>query len=262
MAKYIKNTTGSTVTYLGQDIAASAYYQIQSAEEIAWSNLSVLLTDIGSGDAVVAKDDDGTKDISDVNDGVNYLKDIENLPSDADGVPLSRTKITQSGWHFQAHVFEFTTSKLASTYSKDIDDDDLGFLTIKYYDSSDVELVAGTQAELDSDCVLTVIDWEPDYNYEIIGGTLYQSVVPSTDVRLWILAVPDLTPAQGGSIPFVEGGLNLKHMGTGPIVDLDGKTPKLMSYDATYHTNKFRFTTRHNAGAQCPLMIMFKIFEE
>lgn len=256
----IKNDSGSIVIWAGKEFAIDEEYVIPTdGNRVKWQNNSTLLIAIAASDALIG---DGTSYLSDVNESLEWLKGNVVIPADTDGVPLSRTKITQSGWHFQAHTFEFCTATLSSTHSKDIDDSDLGFLSIKYYDASDVELVAGTQAELDSDCVKTVVDWEADFNYEIIGGTLYQSTMPTTDVRLWIQAVPDLTHAQGGSIPFVEGGLNLKHMGTGSVMDLDGKTPKLMSYNATYHTNKFRFVIRHNTGINHELMVVFKIFEE
>ena len=75
MAKWIKNTTGSTKTYIGKDIAAGAYREVQANAAISWANSSTLLTDIGSGDAIVAKDDSGSNDITDVNTAIKYLKD-------------------------------------------------------------------------------------------------------------------------------------------------------------------------------------------
>jgi len=75
MAKWIKNTTVGSKTWLGQQVAASTYYNIQTSEESNWANDSTLLTDIGSGDALVAKDDSGNNDITDVSDAINYLKD-------------------------------------------------------------------------------------------------------------------------------------------------------------------------------------------
>jgi len=80
MAKWIKNNSGSTSTYKGQDIADGAYYEIQSHQELIWANNSTLLTDIANGDAIVAKDDSGSKDIADVNEAINYLKGI--LPTE------------------------------------------------------------------------------------------------------------------------------------------------------------------------------------
>ncbi len=177
---------------------------------------------------------------------------------DSDGVILSRIKITKLGWHYQVHGLEFTVSKLNSIFNKDTSGTDLGFTGIKYYNSSDTELVAGTQAELDANCVKTVLDWEPTFDFEIIGGTLEQATIPATDTRLWIVAIPDLTVAQGGSVPFTQGGVNLRY--TGNSLDIDGKTAKLMTYDATYHTNKFRMIIKHTVGVQHSIHMLFKIY--
>lgn len=261
MAKWAKNTSGATKTWEGQEIANNAYYQIQPQEEISWANDSEVLADIGSGDLTIAKDDSGSTDITDTAEAINHLKDDVD-PKDTDGVKLSRSKITKSGWHFQSHAVEFTTSKLASVYNKDKSETGYGYTTIKFYDSSDTELVAGTQSELDNNCVKTVITWEPTQDIDVIGGTLYQSSVPTNDTRIWVMAIPDLTVAQGGSVPFATGGCNLKHMGTGAVLDLDGKTAKTLPYDAVYHTNKFQIIVVHDTGDKCPIMMLFKLFRE
>lgn len=75
--KYIKNNDVVVHNYIGQNINPGQYYQIQPAEEINWANDSILLTDIGSGKAVVAKDNSGTTDIIDVNDAIVYLKGLQ-----------------------------------------------------------------------------------------------------------------------------------------------------------------------------------------
>ena len=181
------------------------------------------------------------------------------VPSDTDGVHLSRTKITKSGWHYQIHGTEFTSAKLNSVYNKDEDGNDLGFTTIKYYNVNDVELVAGTQAELDTDCVKTVFTWEPDQDIDVIGGVLEQPTPTTNDVRLWVTAIPDL-PVPNGSVPFTTGGINLKYISGN--IDIDGKTAKTLPYNATYHTNKFRITVRHDAGDKYPVHMLFKIYRE
>lgn len=259
MAKWVKNTSGATGTWLGQQLDNNEYYELQAHEDAAWSNDSTVLTDIGAADLTVAKDDSGNNNITDVADAINYLKD-DTAPKDSDGVALSRSKITRSGWHFQLHGVEFSTSKLASVYNKDVAGTDLGFTSIKFYNSSDVELTAGTQAELDSNCVKTVMDIEIDQDIEVIGGMIEQTTAPTNDVRLWVIAIPDLTVAQGGSVPFTAGGINLKHLSG--ALDLDGKTPKLLPYNATYHTNKFRIIAKHDTGDICPIHMLFKLFRE
>ncbi len=190
----------------------------------------------------------------------NYQSNANKTFTDSNGIPLARTKITKSGWHFQLHGTEFTTGKLSSIYNKDVNDNDLGYTTIKFYNSSDVELVAGTQAELDSSCVKTVFTWEPDEDIDVIGGVLEQPTPTNSDVRLWVIAIPDLTPAQGGSVPFTQGGINLRYISGN--LDIDGKTAKTLPYDATYHTSKFQMTLKHDVGHQSPIHMVFKLYRK
>ena len=79
MSKYIKNISGSLKTYLGKDIADTEYRIIDANFEISWANDNTLLADIASGDVLVAKDDSGSNDITDINYAINYLKG--NLPT-------------------------------------------------------------------------------------------------------------------------------------------------------------------------------------
>jgi hypothetical protein len=76
MAKWIKNNSGGDKTWVGQLITNGSYYEIQDIEENAWRSNSQLLTDIGNSIAIVAKDNSGSNDITDVNLAINYLKGI------------------------------------------------------------------------------------------------------------------------------------------------------------------------------------------
>ena len=258
---WIFNDSGSESSYEGQDIADQAYYQVSATDRLDWSNNSSLLTDIGSGDAIVATNNTSGNHITDVSDAINYLKNGPSIPTDSEGFPVNKRKITKTGWHLQDHCLEFETSKLNSLYNKDRTEIDLAFTTIKYYDNTDTELTAGTQTELDNNCVKTVITWEPAFDYEILGATFFQSTVPTGNVRVWVTAVPDLTPAQGGSISFVQGGLNLKRLGNSGELKIDGKVPKLMSYNATYHTNKFEILVKHDTGIKHPIFLVVDLYK-
>jgi hypothetical protein len=89
----IYNNTGSDKTYVGQTISPSSYYEIQAQEWFQWSVEELLLTDIGSGEAIV---NDGVTNLG-ISEGLDWLKDI---------VP----KVTQ----IQPYTFPFSldTSKL------------------------------------------------------------------------------------------------------------------------------------------------------
>lgn len=258
MTIYIKNTSGSTGTWCGQEITNTSYYQIQPAELINWQNNSTVLTDIGSGDLTVAEDNSGSTDITDVATGINYLKGVDTSPKDADGSKIYRPKAAKAGWTYHLTAPEFETSVLNSLYHKDADGNNLGQATVKYYNSSDVELT--TQGDCDTSCVKTVLDFEPSFDYEIIGGTIKSLNAITNDYRIWVVAVPDLTAAQGGSKVMVEN-VNLKFVDPNNGVEADGRASKYMTYDATYHTNKLRLTVKHPAGGKEKLMIAFELYK-
>lgn len=260
--KKFKNNKESSDTWCGQTIAADAYYEIQTAELFKWQNDSKVLTDIGSGDGIM---NDGTNDITDVATAINFLKDTDPTPRDVDGAPLARGKVTQSGWHYQLHAFEFETSNLDSIYHKKVDNSDYGFCTMKFY-----KLVSGVETEITGDdlnqtylglnCIKTVVDWEPTHDYEIVGGLIKMQEIPTTDVRMWVVGVPDISEGSGGSKVFCSN-VNLKFLGLEDGIKVDGRAPKRLDYNATYHTNKMRLIFRHSTGFQHKITMIFELFK-
>lgn len=181
---------------------------------------------------------------------------------DPDGRSYSRPVASKKGWSAQLHSISLSTSDLDSCYNKDKDDNDLGFTTYKLYDAQDAEI---TLEANEVNAVKTVLEWAPNYDYEIIGGSFKQSIVPVTNIHAWVIGVPDLTPAQGGSVPFADGGMNLKFTGTGAVIDFDGRASKFLPYQTPTlpdgWTNKLQFTLRHTAGVKHDLQIMLEIFK-
>lgn len=179
-------------------------------------------------------------------------------PKDSDGSPLQRIKITTSGWAFQLHGVEFTTSNLSSIYSKKSDGSDIGFTTIKCYDEDNNLLT--TQEDCDTLAIKTIVDWEPTYDYEIVGGFFKINAIPSEDVRLWVIGVPDVPIAYGGSKEFVSN-INLKYIGLEEGIRADGRAPKYLEYSAVYHTNKMRLILTHPPGIKHNLHMILEIFK-
>lgn len=198
----------------------------------------------------------------------NYKNTINQTltpPKDSDGSPLSRIKTTATGWHYQLHGFEFETSKLNSVYSKKVDGTDYGFSTIKFYklDGSNEVQITGddlNQTFLDNNCIKTVVDWEPTHDIEIIGGMLKQKSMPISDIRVWVVGVPDVQEAYGGSKPFVVN-VNLSYIGVEEGVKVDGRSAKYLTYDAVNHTSKLRLMFRHSAGFKHPMNMIFELFK-
>ena len=184
---------------------------------------------------------------------------------DSEGVYLQRNKITTAGWHYQLHGLEFETSKLNSFESKKADGTDYGFGSMKFYglvDNVETQITGENlnQTYLDSHCIKTLIDWEPTHDIEILGGMLKMNSVPSENLRMWTIGVPDVSEAYGGSKPFAVN-INLKFIGTEEGVKVDGKTPKYLTYSATYHTTKLRMIFKHSAGFKHQLHMIFELFK-
>ena len=178
-------------------------------------------------------------------------------PRDMDGASLQRTKVAPLGWMFQLHSVEFTTAKLDSLYNKDEMGNDLGFVALHLYDADDVEI---TTTENQGNAVKTIIHWEPNYTFEITGGNLFQGSPPTQDVRLWVIAVPDIPAQFGGDRDFIQGGVNLRRIMCSVIAD--GRVAKKLEYVEGLKLTKFEIVLKHAAGFQHSAQMLFEIFKQ
>jgi hypothetical protein len=172
-----------------------------------------------------------------------------------------RLEFAEKGYTYQARFTELETCKLSSLVNDDITGADIGDASLKFYNSSDVELVAGTQAELDANCTATKLTWEPVYNMELIGGSARILTTPINDMYVHVRGVPDLTPAQGGSKDMVCGA-NLKFLLAKDDIIFDGRASKPMAYNATYHTNKMLVKFSGSVGEKVRLMIKWEHYKQ
>lgn len=181
---------------------------------------------------------------------------------DVDGAQIVRIKAAKKGWTFNALPMEFTTSTIGSLYSKTADGTNRTGITCKFYDSTNTEVTtAGLLGVNETTIVKTVLDFEPPYDYEVIGGELRidQDITSLEDCRLYIIAVPDVPEAYGGSKE-MAGGVNLRFLAPHNVMVLDGRVSKTLFYNATNHTNKLRFILLHTAGLKCPIHITIQMF--
>lgn len=183
-----------------------------------------------------------------------------NLPErDSNGREIIRQASATAGFHYQLPFIEFETSNITGLYYKDASGNNITHATAKYYKSGDIE--CSDQADADSNCIKTVIDFEPNYDFEIVGAMLLQKDRPSQDLRCWVQAVPDVPEAYGGTKPFTQGGINLTFIPPESYFDVDGRASKYMTYSATNHTNKLRMIFKHNAGFKHKIAICYEIFK-
>lgn len=174
---------------------------------------------------------------------------------DSDGAVLSRIKAAPTGWTYQLRSYEFTTADLSSIVNKDaITNADQSDVTMKLYDASDVQITDNANK---ANAVKTIVDYEPHWDYYIMGGSAKIMAVPTSDVRLSVVCVPDVPANYGGSKVMIQN-VNLKCHQT---VEADGRAAKWLKYDTTYHTNKLRFIARHPAGEQHGISVLLEHFK-
>lgn len=205
---------------------------------------------------ILPKSDPASDDQTDFEDN---FKDDGNrklsLSTDSENAPIQRSKTAPTGWTYHAHSFEFKTSE-SFIYDKQPDDSDYGFCVQKFYDADDVEITENLATE----CVTSVIDFEPTHDFEVISGRVYvKDEITNEDVRLWVIAVPDIPAPTGYKI--MVSGLNLDFVDEYQPITTDGRVSKRMNYNATYHTNKLRFVVKHPVGKVVNLMILMEMYK-
>jgi len=278
MFVWIKNEDTIDRTWVGQTILVGQYHKIEAGQLAQWSSNEELLADIATGKAVVARSDDGQTDMG-INDGIDWLKGIDPTPRDSENAPISRQKTTKTGWHYEPRALDFFTSSHGSLYNRkhngnQIDDgDDYGDASIHFFNSSGLELTYQQtgyetetelefQARLDSGCVLSYLDWQPDYNMDIIGGIMMLKDTPASRAYMWTIVAPEIPEIYGGSVPHVAGGWNLEFFDTKDKIKIDGRGIKTIAYDPVYNSNKFRTIIKHSPGVKIGIQIVFEKFKE
>lgn len=183
------------------------------------------------------------KEIVDFEQNYRDEANISLMKTDTDLVTYVRPKISKFGWAYQIRNASFETAKLSSLLNLDEQGSDIGDITLKFFDDNLVELTAGTQIELDTNCRYTQIEFEPLYDYEMIGGRVFTDALISNDVLLNAVLVPDISAPAGGSFPMIQN-LNLRFVNNAEL-NADGRISRLLEHDATFHTNKVRVLVKH-----------------
>lgn len=177
----------------------------------------------------------------------------EGAQKDVEGAALQRLKAAPSGWTYQLIGTEFETSKLESLVSPLAS----GTVELKLYNSSNALIT--DQVVADADCVKTILDWMPSYAYEIIGGTIKFLPDITEDVRLSVIAVPDVPAVAGGSKIMVNK-VNLKFADPQNGVVADGRASKRMD-PSVYNTTKLRIQLDHPAGHKTKFILFVEHFK-
>ncbi len=248
----VKNVSGSTKTYVGQQLTNNQEYDIPAQDLHKWQGDTLVITDGSSGALLIG---DGTAYKAAGAEAINFLLGADTTPKDTDGSIIQRPKAAKAGWSYQLHGISIATSTIGGFYNKDDAGNDLGFVTLKLYDVNGTEIT--TQGTADTDCVKTQVDWCVNHEMEIIGGSLYQSEPPTTDIYFWCKAAPGIA-----NIMFAQGGINLKNVGIGGAINADGRASKYLHPSVPVAgVNKFRLIFKHNAGVKHNTQMLFDLFK-
>lgn len=202
----------------------------------------------------------------------NWNKKLDKEDLDTGGILFS-PKFAPDGWHQQYFETEFESSSLNSIHEKDWNNVDLGYSSLKFYDSNDDEIVQGQatieewQIILDNTCTRTDLLWMPPFDYAIKSGFISQKSVPASNIYAWALGA-DLPAQYGGpQAVFAEGGMNLTYVDARYPSGLDGVAATRLNYSHPIlgdgaGTNRLRFVFRHEAGFKHRIQIVLEIFLE
>ena len=137
---------------------------------------------------------DGSSDVTDFETKYKPAGNLRLTPQlDSDNASFSRTKQAPTGWTYQLRGLEIQTSNPASLVNVDPFGVQQSDTTIMLYDATGALTTTPTLA------TRTVVDFEPHYDFYIIGGLAKILVTPTTDVRISVIAVPDVPFSYGGS---------------------------------------------------------------
>lgn len=150
------------------------------------------------------------------------------------------------------YALSFKTAQLDSAYHKDSRGNDLGFVTAKFYDSEDEEIA--TQLSADLSCVKTVVDFMPNFSYEVYGFAFFQPTVPSQSVYLWSIFAPGIL-----DIPGLNGGLDLSMCPAGLIFAFQSDRANYFPYNNGVGTNRVRLILKHGAAVKCRVQLLARL---
>jgi hypothetical protein len=262
MKLFIVNPSADSKSYVTGLVAATANTTIEVDPSNFFNlyNDQNFITDIKFNNLFIS---DGVTIFKTVEDSQNYLDklmDINYYSKDIDGAQIVRIKAAKKGWSYWAIPIEITTSTLgASLFLQDSTGTNIPWVTAKIYDADNNEITtAGVLNANLNQCVKTVIDFEPTFDFEIIGGSLRINSNPTQDVRLWIVGAPDI-PAPLGSKEFASG-INLKFLSADSPLEIDGRVTKTLTYNPVTHQGKMRIMLKHPAGTQVNMQITVQIY--
>lgn len=264
MKVILKNNSSDDFVYSNQTITVPANGSL-NIDSCQWFNLysdTNFLKDVRNNNLVIS---DGLNDLTmpKSEEYISFVNNFDYNNKDIDGASIVRLKAAKKGWSFWAVPIETTTSTLnGSLFCKTFELQDIPGISCKIYDENDNEI---TEAGVDNvnlnSCVKTVIDFEPEYDFEIIGGEYRVNQNPEQDFRVWIIGAPDIPAIYGGSKEFISG-INIKFLAPDSAFFVDGRVTKYFTYNSDNHQGKVRTVMRHLPGSQVNTVLILHVYRK
>lgn len=204
-------------------------------------------------------------------DHTEFLADYKDLAfklnSDTNGRPFVQNVIAPKGWGYIDLSFNFklnetgvNCSKLTFDVSRDLDGaTDFGGLSEEFLKSDFTKIVSPVASDFTNNIRWRRIDFEPTFDYVIVGGRFSVAAPTDNHGRVWCYGAPDVPSSLGGSHPFMVEK-SLTHITKDQSFIADGRTAKLMPYDATYHTNKLTAFLNHELSESGHIEISYQMY--
>lgn len=181
------------------------------------------------------------------------------LEIDSEGRQVHRVAAASKGWVYLADAIELETSKLNSLIYQNYDATSPSFVTLKFFNNSNVELT--TQEDIDNYCTKTEIIFKPDFDYEVISGSVHHIEPPTSDVKIWVIG--GIIELGAAYVKQMVKGINLKFFSSSESVKTDGRASKFMKKTidgVSYQGNQLKFIFKHDAGFKHKIMILLEYF--
>jgi len=245
-------------TMLMQHVVTSDGYTVFAVDGQITYAASLISSDV-SNQYAWGDDYSQAQNDNDLVDFVTNFQSLSNKPIElrsADGRIVVRTTTANKAKNANLRIFSFVAGDPSTLINQDSNYNALHDITMTCYDVNGVSTTDPTQS------VKSVIDLEPHYNFEVIGGWIDTpaSLVGGTSGKWWIscVGVPDIPAAYGGSVNFVYPA-NLELVYTQKVIS-DGRASQYLIYDPTHHTNKLRWIMKHPTSATASVQIYIETF--
>lgn len=205
--------------------------------------------------------EDGSTEETDYNDNYMGLTNCCARTFDGSGRTLARKAIAEKGSMLCYHTMGIETSNITSLQSKKWDNStNAPEISAKFLKSGEID--CADQADADTNCIITEIQFQGTATVEMIDAELRHNGTPAyRTIFLQAVGAPHIPEAQGGQKPFCKGGYDLSFLKAQEPYYVDGRAPKAMVYDPTYFSHRLGIRLYHTAGYKLKMQLRIGYYQ-